>query len=152
MISLGFIPNTIKEKLEAIKRYSYCPYCDIINKEKNSLRHCYENNSFIAFTPYASRFNYEIWIFPKNHIKTFNDFNDGMYEDLANILKKISQKLESMDFAFNVEYNYSPNNEDLHFHIEVMPRVATWAGFELGFGIEINTVSPETAGKFYRGE
>jgi hypothetical protein len=40
----------------------------------------------------------------------------------------------------------------LHFHIEVTPREATWSGFEYCSGTIINSVSPEDAAKFYRGE
>jgi len=32
-----------------------------------------------------------------------------------------------------------------------MPRISVWAGFELGTGIEISTISPEDAAKFFRG-
>ena len=42
--------------------------------------------------------------------------------------------------------------DGLQFHIEVTPRMAKWAGFELGSGIIINSVGPEDSAKFYRGE
>ena len=38
----------------------------------------------------------------------------------------------------------------MHFHIEITPRVAEWAGFELSTGTIINTISPEDAAEFYR--
>lgn len=152
IIALPTIPPEIIEEVEAVKKFSYCPYCDIINKEKDSDRRCLENDSFIAFAPYASRFNYEIWIFPKQHIKNIKDFADKHYLDLSNIIKQTSQKLEKIGAAYDVAWHVSPDNENLHMHIEVMPRIALWAGFELGFGIEINAVSPEEAAKYYRGE
>jgi UDPglucose--hexose-1-phosphate uridylyltransferase len=40
----------------------------------------------------------------------------------------------------------------LHFHIEICPRINIYGGFELGTDIIINSVSPETAARFYRGE
>jgi UDPglucose--hexose-1-phosphate uridylyltransferase len=152
IITLPTIPPEIIEELEATKKYPSCPYCDIINREKGSDRRCFENDSFVAFTPYASRFNYEIWAFPKKHINGFEEFDDKAYADLANIIKSISQKLEKMGAAYDVAWHYSPQGENLHFHIEFMPRIALWAGFELGFGIDINAISPETAAKYYRGE
>jgi UDPglucose--hexose-1-phosphate uridylyltransferase len=152
LISMAMLPPEVLNKLRAIKNYSFCPYCDIINREKNSDRRCFENNNFIAFTPYASRFNYELWIFPKAHIKTFDDLSEAHYTDLADMLKKATSKLEQYSIPYDLAWYYSPENENLHFHVEVMPRIAIWAGFEMGFGIEINTVSPESAAKFYLGE
>lgn len=152
IIAVSFMPPELSEKLEVIKKYSFCPYCDIISKEKDSYRRCFDNFSFISFTPYAPRFNYEIWLFPKRHINSFFDFNDQDYSDLASMLKTITHKLESEGFDFDIAYYYSPGKEDLHFHIEIMPRVTVWAGFEMGFGTDIITVSPEDAAKFYRGE
>jgi UDPglucose--hexose-1-phosphate uridylyltransferase len=152
IISIPMLPYEVSEKLKAIRQYRSCPYCDIIQKEKDSYRRCFENSSFIAFTPYASRFNYELWIFPKTHIRTFDELNNSTYADLAEILKKTTSRLEKEGIPYDIVWYYSPENENLHFHVEVMPRIAIWAGFEMGFGMTINSVSPETAAKFYRGE
>lgn len=152
IISLSFVPPEITEKIDAIKKYQSCPYCDIINNEKNSYRRCFENDSFVSFTPYASRFNYEIMILPKNHITTFEKFEEKTFVDLASMMRKILQKVEALTSSYNLVLFYSPKGEDLHFHIEVLPRIATWAGFEFDSGIEINTVSPEYAASYYRDE
>ncbi|MBR9691999.1 galactose-1-phosphate uridylyltransferase [Candidatus Woesearchaeota archaeon] len=143
-------PNLIKDKIEAIKRYDHCPYCDIINIEKGSHRRCFENKNFIAFTPYASRFHFEIWVFPKEHIRNITEMDDNKLMDLAEILKKILKKLKKLNAPYNMELFYSPDNEHLHFHIEISPRLAIWAGFELLTDDTINSVSPEQAAEFYR--
>jgi UDPglucose--hexose-1-phosphate uridylyltransferase len=38
-----------------------------------------------------------------------------------------------------------------HWHLEVYPKLAIWAGFEKSTGMYINTVSPETAAEHLRG-
>ena len=150
VMALNHVPKDVRDEVEASKKFGKCPYCDIINIEKESLRRCFENDDFVAFTPYASRFNYEIWIFPKTHIRTLGDVQN--LGSLAEIMKKVLKKLKSIGADYNYYVHYSPEGEDLHFHIEVAPRIATWAGFELGSGDVINSVSPEDAAKFYRGE
>ena len=70
--------------------------------------------------------------------------------DLAEILKKILSKLKELNMSYNFYLHYSPKKEDLHFHIEVTPRIATWAGFEFSSGITINSITPEIAAEFYR--
>ncbi len=144
------IPNKeVLEKVAARRRFVACPYCAIVPAEKQGPRRCFENNDWAAFTPYASRFNYECWVFPKAHLRTLNEAN---LTTLANMLKQVLAKIHQLQASYNLVVHYSPAGEDLHFHIELLPRISTWGGFELGSNIIINTVAPEDAAKFYRGE
>jgi len=152
LVTYNKIPKQVQDKIEASKKYSHCPYCEIISKEKNSHRRVFENDNFLSFCPYASRFNYEIWIFPKKHIKNITEMDNKMLIDLASMMKKILLKLKEINHSYNFFLHYSPEGEDLHFNIEICPRRAIWAGFELSSGEIINSVSPEDAAKFYRGE
>ena len=34
-----------------------------------------------------------------------------------------------------------------HWHIEILPKINIWAGFELGTGIDITSVDPDKAAK-----
>ncbi len=148
LIAYNDVPEIILEKEKAVKKYPYCPYCAILNTEKNSFRRCFENNSFVAFTPYASRFPFEIWVLPKRHLLNITDFKEEEFVFLAEILKKILLKLKFLNADYNFYLQYGIEN--VHFHIEITPRLATWAGFELSTGTIINTMTPETAAEFYR--
>jgi UDPglucose--hexose-1-phosphate uridylyltransferase len=148
LVGLNHVPQFVKDKVEATKKYDGCPYCKIVEIEKKSDRHCFENDDFVAFTPYASRFPFEIWVFPKQHLRLMSELN---LKGLSEIMGKILRKLKEIDAAFNYVVHYSPDNEDLHFHIEVLPRLSKWAGFEFS-GTIINKQPPEEAAKFYRGE
>jgi len=149
IIAVNFLPTVIKEKVEAVKHHAECPYCKIAAVESKSERACFENEAFVAFTPYASRFNYEIWVLPKEHKQKYSELN---VEALAKIMHQILIKLKDLNTDYNFFIHYAPHGEDLHLAIEVTPRIATWAGFELGTGATINSVPPEFAAKFYRGE
>jgi UDPglucose--hexose-1-phosphate uridylyltransferase len=59
-------------------------------------------------------------------------------------------KLASIAADYNFVLHYAPKGKDLHFHIELLPRIAFWGGFELLSNIVINSVPPEKAGEFYR--
>lgn len=152
VIAYNKIPNLVKEEVEASKKFSRCPYCDIIQSEKGSDRRCFENSNFIAFTPYASRFNYEIWIFSKQHKKSLVEFDEKELKDLASILHKILFRLKELNVSYNFTVHNAPEGDDLHFHIEVCPRMAVWAGFELLTDDIINSVPPEDAAEFYSGK
>lgn len=150
VIAYNKIPETVSEKIKACKEFGRCPYCEIWKIERNSFRRCFENDDFIAFCPYASRFNYEVWVFPKRHVGGLFELNQEEYNSMAEIMKKILLKLKKLGASYNHFLHYAPKGEDLHFHIEICPRIATWGGFELSAGTVINSVSPEDAAKFYR--
>lgn len=152
IIAYNIVPELIKDQVNAAKKYLGCPYCSIVEVESKSDRRCFENNTFAAFTPYASRFNYEVWIFPKPHILNMTDLSSDQMTDLADIMKKVLSKIGSVKFSYNIAVHYSPSGENLHFHIAIAPRIAIWAGFELGTDTIINSVPPEDAAKWYRGE
>jgi len=152
LMTYNKIPALVEDEINASKAYGTCPYCEILNIEKNGDRRVFENDNFVSFTPYASRFNYEVWIFPKEHIKNITEMNETKLDDLASMFKKILVKLKEINLPYNFFLHYAPEGKDLHFHIEICPRRATWAGFELATNATINSVSPESAAKFYRGE
>jgi len=152
MVSLNMVPPDVQEVIDKMKKYPSCPYCEIIGIENKSLRHVHEDDTTITFTPYASRFNFEVWIFPKNHYRSLMDFSEDEMFDLAAAIKRVLRKMKELNANFNMVLFYAPKGEDMHFHIEILPRLSTFAGFEYGTGITINTVAPEDAAAFYRGE
>ena len=150
VIALSQVPTAISEKINAIKKYKKCPYCEIIKFEAKSKRKIFETKNVIAFAPFASRFNYEARLFVKEHKKNMEELEEKEYQDIALALKKILTKLKKINASYNFFIHYSPLKEDLHFHIEITPRIATWGGFELSTDFIINSVLPEDAARFYR--
>jgi len=152
LIAYNKLPELVKEKIDTVKKYKECPYCQIIELEKKSERRCFENSSFVSFAPYASRFHFENWIFPKKHLTNLTQMSDQQIEDLAKILKKILIKLKKINASYNMELFYAPKGQDLHFHIEISPRISIFGGFEILSGDTINSLAPEEAAKIYREE
>jgi len=151
IIATNIVPLWIREEVEATKSCGFCPYCKIIDIEKGSYRRVFESDEFVSFTPYASKYPFEIWIFPKQHIRNITEMNENQLEQLAKMLNQILIKLKELNAQYNMCLHYAPQGEDLHFHIEITPRLTKWAGFEF-FGTVINVVSPESAAEFYRNE
>ncbi len=145
----AIIPPLVNEKILASNKLVDCPYCKIIEAEKNSPRFCFENDFGIAFCPYASFYNYECWIFPKKHLDRFEDFDMNA---IAELLHKVLNKLKELNSSYCFAIHYGPGDSRLHSHIVITPQIATWGGFERGGGFVINTVTPEDAAKFYRGK
>ena len=148
--ALSQIPTLVIEEMEAVKKYKKCPYCEIIKIESKSKRKIFETENVVAFAPFASRFNYEAWIFVKQHKKSMEELNENEFDDIALALKNIIVKLKKVNASYNFFVHYSPEKENLHLHIEITPRLATWGGFEISTNAIINSVLPEDAARFYR--
>ncbi len=144
------IPYQILQKAEANK--DECVYCDIIKKEMKTERAVFDSKYFVAFCPFASRCPYEVWFFPKKHVTKLDELNENELLDLAKILKKVLKKINNHNWSYNYYLNYSPVKENVHFHVELLPKLGITGGFELSTDIMINSVSPETAAKFYRDD
>ena len=91
-------PLRVKEKLTGAKHYfdyhDRCLYCDLVRQEREmQKRVVVETEHFLAVTPFAPRFSFEIWIIPKKHHCDFAKGVIGQQEDLAGALKEILLKL-----------------------------------------------------------
>jgi len=148
--ALPQVPSLVMEEIKASSKGRKCLYCDIIKLEAKSKRKIFETKNVIAFAPFASRFNYETWIFTKQHKISVEQLEENELEDLALAFKKILVKIKKLNASYNFFIHYSPEKENLHLHIEITPRIATWGGFELSTNAVINSVLPEDAARFYR--
>ena len=156
LISLPIVPKRVKEELEGATRYfeyrGRCVFCDMIREEtEEGDRIVYQDDKFIAFCPYVSRFPYEIWILPKKHQPDFASTERDAVPNLARALKTSLIKIKGLlnDPPFNFIIHTSPINgyerDDYHWHIEIMPKLSKVAGFEWGSGFYINPVPPDIA-------
>jgi len=148
------LPPEVEEELRLARDYKRknktCPYCDIIKKEIKSKRKIFEDKNVVAFTPYASEYHYEVWIFPKRHLDNITLLNAAEIKSFAIALKKILTKLHSIDLSFNYFLHNIVSDDDQHLYLKIQPRDSVWAGVELGSGLVINSIPPEEAAKFYR--
>lgn len=156
VISLPMVPSSVQDEVDASRRYmrekKRCVFCDIRKKEMKGGRRIVEDEHVAAFAPFASRFSFEAWIMPKRHVGSLELLDPKERLALAGTLKKLIAGLNrSLNYPpYNFYLHVAPGKEDFHFHLELCPRVSKWAGFELGSGFVINTMSPELAAKHYR--
>ena len=115
-----------------------------------SERKIFEDKFIAAFTPYASEYHYEAWIFPKRHLDNITKLNDEEFKSFAKALKIILLKLQKLDLSFNYFLHQVVSNRDQHLYLKIQPRDSVWAGIELGSGLVINSVPPEEAAEYYR--
>ena len=154
IFAAGFTPPHIIDKLTKAQEYriehGHCYYCDLLKKEEKKERHIMSDEHVVAFTPYASIYQYEAWIIPRNHLDNITVLNRDEIASMAKMMKHIVMKLNEEKIPYNMFLHQSITDKDEHFYIRICPRRSTWAGVEMGSRIIINTVSPEEAAGFYR--
>jgi UDPglucose--hexose-1-phosphate uridylyltransferase len=168
LIATPVNPKRVKEELVGAKHYydyhERCVFCDIIRQElETKSRVILDIDGYLAITPFASRFPFEVWVLPKKHSCDFTDLDPASRLSLAAIMKKVLAKLKKglNDPAYNYVLHTAPFRRqkvgywksidyDYHWHIEIMPRLTRVAGFEWGTGFYICPLPPEDAAKFLR--
>lgn len=154
IFATNFLPPHLVDKSQRQQAYKLdkgtCVYCDVIKKEKISPRLVWQDKNVIAFTPYASMFNYEIWIMPKRHIDNITELTSAEKLSWAKILKHSLKKISQLNLPYNYYFHQVINDEDQHLYMKIVPRGSVWAGVEVGSGLIINPIAPEEAAKFYR--
>jgi len=162
IIATPVVPAHIRNKYEIATAYfddtERCIYCNVVQEEiRLEKRIVLLTDAFVAFHPFASRAPFETWIAPLKHRSSFGRITDEEAADFAAVLRIVLRKMYVGlgDPDFNYVIHTAPlTDEDKHYylwHMQILPRLTTPAGFELGSGMSINTVLPEETAEFMRG-
>jgi UDPglucose--hexose-1-phosphate uridylyltransferase len=134
------------------ERFGQCPLCQTLGQMGGDDQWVVAATpNFVAYCPFASRFAYEMWIAPRQHAAHFNTAGAEDMSELSGLLRTVLVKLERIVKlpAYNYIVHTAPfdtsGSDHYHWHIEILPRTTSLAGFELGAGCYINTVPPERA-------
>lgn len=162
LIALPVIPKRLSEELAGTERYrddhEACVFCDLVEYETTAReRIVCENEDFVAFAPFASRFPFELCMLPRKHRAWYEDESDERLEGLAALLrsaiKKLNRALDHPPFNLMLHSAPFPDGKDwshFHWHIELIPKLTKVAGFEWGTGFYINPTPPEVAAEHLR--
>jgi UDPglucose--hexose-1-phosphate uridylyltransferase len=161
LIVTGIVPQYIRRREEEAQRYldewGRCVFCDILEFEKaDRKRFILENRSFLAFVPYAAEVPFETWIMPKRHQADFGSITPDEKSDLASALKQVMRSLYDQlndpdyNYVINTCARYKTEEPQLHWYLQIRPRLTKTAGFEIGSGMNINPSLPEDDASFLR--
>lgn len=170
LVALPLIPSSIEGKLNRARAHYAAKqrslFSDILHTERtDGTRLVAENDSYVLFCPYASRFPFEMSVLPKRHHPDFVSCSPNELHDLAEIFRFAIERLNAVleKPGYNLLLHTAPlqrphtdrfdsTRYDYCWHLEIIPRFNALAGFEIGLGAYINTVYPEEAARFLRGE
>ena len=155
--------NALESAQSYYQDHGHCPYCDVLEREKENGPHfVYENNSMLLLTPYSSQWPYELTILPKHHRQSFGNISEIELKDLARVLqiaiKAVKAQFKDLSYNFWIHsvpdlLGFSRSALFYHWHVDIVPRVKLLGGLELGAGVMVDDlISPEEAATKLRND
>jgi len=142
-----FVPRRVLYELRAGRDYflqkERCVFCDILSQEERQNQRVLEvRGDFVALCPYAPRVPYETWILPRTHDAAFERSalaRPGVIADFGILLRRTLQRIRTITEEFHLVLHTAPNtmhrsdvlgywttiDDDYHWHVEIMPILAS---------------------------
>jgi UDPglucose--hexose-1-phosphate uridylyltransferase len=155
-----FCPPLAAREFDSARKYHSqerkCLYCEILARETGEgSRIVAENDSFVAFIPFAARFPAEIQLYSRRHLPSLEGFQSDELDQLAEMLSIIRKKYDNL-YGFLLPLmmviRVSPSRGEhpyFHFHIEFLPiqrsakKLKYLAAVESGSGTFLADTRPE---------
>jgi len=160
LVALDFLPPLVAGKI-AIAGCSSDPFGTLIRQAEAEQRIVAEQGDLVALVPHAPRQPFETVILPRTACRHFHAADDAAVAALAALTRRIIARLNRI--APRADYNWwlhqapfasvgahAPGVEQWHWHLEILPRLAEFAGFELATGCHITTMSPTESARRLR--
>lgn len=163
--AMPFIPPLIRMELQSSAQYAEahggdCLFCGLLKGElAQKERIVFQNDSFVAFVPFAARFPSEVSIYPRKHYGLLTDLAEAERSHLAEAISVVRRKLDNlygflMPLMMAVKQTPRPIPADplqppYHLHIEMLPiqrsstKLKYLATIETGFGTFLADTRPE---------
>lgn len=150
LYALGFVPAEIARERERATAYHERTtgghmLADVATEEvRRRDRLVAVDDEALLVCPWASRSPFELRVIPRTPAPRFEDDDRGAAM-IATALKALDAALGAVP-QLNLWVRTAPRGtEEFGWHVDILPRLVTRAGFELGTGVEINVYAPERA-------
>lgn len=128
-----FIPKKIELELASCKEYYEQEkknlYLEMLNEElKDGRRIVDENGPFVTFVPYFAEYPYQVYIIPRVHRLSIDEFSKEECQHLGNSLLRIAAIYDNVfnrEFPYMMCFDQKPVNcgeyQYYQFHVEFFP-------------------------------
>jgi UDPglucose--hexose-1-phosphate uridylyltransferase len=158
ILALPVITARMQDELQVLRQHyeahGRCLSCAFLERERaDRQRVICESGAFTALASFAPRFPYETWLLPRSHQHDFRNVAGVELRELAAMLKQILAALEAVagECSYNLVLQTAPvidvplAAKSFHWRLEIIPRLTTPSGFELGCDMFIVALAPEQA-------
>ncbi|MHB8189276.1 MAG: galactose-1-phosphate uridylyltransferase [Ferrimicrobium sp.] len=151
LLGMSFIPRELADEQAGFARFvGGCLLCATMAVEESvTQRLLVADDSAVVIAPYWSSSPFELLIIPRNHGAHLHLSDQQSLFGVGEAITRSLQTLRNQvgPIAYNLVFHSSPYRAfgNFHWHAHIYPKLTTQAGFELGTGVPINILSPETA-------
>jgi UDPglucose--hexose-1-phosphate uridylyltransferase len=160
LVALDFVPPTVAAELAAAGRAAD-PFGDALRQAAIEDRIVAEAGDLVALVPRAPRQPFEMLLLPRLPERHFHSTSAERVAALADLTRAVIGALDQLvpGAGYNWWLHQAPFTahdpaalppENWHWHLEILPRLANIAGFELGTGCHITTMSPAESARRLR--
>jgi UDPglucose--hexose-1-phosphate uridylyltransferase len=150
LYALDFVPAGIARERERFGAYATRTMggnllADLVQEEvRRRERLVAVDDEAVCMAPYGARVPYQLMIAPRRPRPRFEDDGPTGAALLHDALRRLARQLGAPP-PLNLWVRTAPEGAD-HFcwRIDILPRLAHLAGLELGAGVNLNVVAPET--------
>jgi UDPglucose--hexose-1-phosphate uridylyltransferase len=156
ILGLPFVPREVGDEQGGFERFKGgCVVCTTAKVEETvRYRVVLESREALALCPFWSAVPYELMVIPRHHSPHMHEADSDtlvavavMIRDLVVAIRKVIGEL-----SYNIIFHSAPFRPltAFHWHVHLLPKLTTRAGFELGTGVPINVLAPEQAAEDLR--
>jgi len=158
LLGMPFVPREVTDEQAGFARFEgSCLICTMADAEEEvGYRTVYADDRVLVICPFWSGMPYEMLVTPRRHEPRLHHADPADLAGAGRAMRTALQQLRARlgDVAYNLVFHSAPyrTSSGYHWHIHVLPKLTTTAGFELGTGVLINVVAPEHAARDLRAE
>jgi UDPglucose--hexose-1-phosphate uridylyltransferase len=154
LLGIPFVPGELGEEQRGFARFEgglgrRCLLCELADAEiAERHRVVIANERVLVICPYWSGAPYEMLVIPRTHTGHLPRSSPPDVVAVGRAVRDALAKLQRLvDPPYNLVFHSSPHHDEsqFHWHVHVLPRLSSVAGFEQGTGVMINIVAPEQA-------
>ncbi len=156
LMAIPFVPRELADEQAGFARFAgRCLLCTTIDTELIAgHRLIYADDRVMVICPFWSGTPFEMMVIPRMHNPHLHRSSP---QDISAVANAIGMSLHQLrqhmgDISYNIVFHSAPYRapDPFHWHIHILPKLTTIAGFELGTGVLINVVAPEDATQLIR--
>lgn len=157
LLGIPFVPGEIAEEEAGFRRFEgSCVLCTSAEAEADAgHRVVLDDERVLVVAPYWSGSPYEMLVLPRAHATHLETAAPADVVAVGRALRDALARLRKRlgEVAYNIVFHSAPHQHGgpFHWHVHVVPRLTSVAGFEQGTGVLINIVAPELAARHLRG-
>jgi UDPglucose--hexose-1-phosphate uridylyltransferase len=156
LLGMPFVPGEILDEERAFARFAGgCILCATIEAELvDGARVVLANDDCVVVCPFWSGSPYEMLVIPRSHEVHLQDAGSEELSGVGRALRDVVAALGALheNAPFNLIVHTAPHhhNGPFHWHLHLVPKLVTTAGFEMGTGVLFNILPPESAAENLR--